>query len=275
MALQMGVELRYTPSSLPATTSDSPSDTRRLLHEKEGDGALKREARARRKHFAVMFVAILIALFAVLVFVRHGSTVLQAVQALPEFVRAQDQSTLLLIILAMPFLDAVPFAGHMVVKSVQLTLPFVFTLPTAFALLLCSIFASCMVAFYIGRRLLQAPVRRLVAGHAWSRALDDAMLHDSGLRLAVLFRLAPLPEVLASYLLSVSAVRWSHYVVASMVEAFKSTLIVRNLSNPRALPARTASRQWDSRSSCFTRPTSARALALAISLSRRSISIST
>ena len=149
------------------------------------------------------------------------------IQGLPQWVRERDKPTLLLLLAAIVFVDAIPAFGHLFAKAVQLALPFTFALPTAVGLLLCVIFSSCMFTFFVGRRLCHPFVRWLVAGHAWLGAIDSALLRGShdGMRLAVLFRLLPLPEVLSSYLLSTTAVRVRDYAIASAAEAVKSTLI--------------------------------------------------
>ena len=159
---------------------------------------------------------------------------IQETQTLTDFrtwLKVQDGATIVLLLLVVLIVDVVPVVGHPIAKVVQLVLPFAFEPLQAGAMLVAYVFVYCMACFYLGRKWCRGPVNRLLRAE-WPEAsrvkfaLDRALSRSSGrLRLVVLMRLMPLPEALASYLLSLTDVGLLEYTVASAVEAVKSTLI--------------------------------------------------
>ena len=179
----------------------------------------------------VVLVLLLATLLAVLAALDHREALLKAWMwwrhDLPTWVGAQDASTVLLLVGCTALVDTILVIGHLPTRVLQVALPTALGWQVASCLLFSSIFVSLMIEFAIGRCLCREPVLRLCQKHPWFAAIDRALLRDrDGCRLVVLFRLAPIPEVLSSYLLSVTAVRTPDYAIGAVVEAVKATCLV-------------------------------------------------
>ena len=207
--------------------------------------ALARSCSAQRLIGALVILMLLIA------GVQHS----QALIDFEKWLKIQDGATLGLLLVAMLIVDVVPVIGHPIAKVVQLVLPFAFEPLQAASLLVVYIFVYCMACFWLGRKCCRGPVNRLLRAE-WPEAsrvkiaLDRALSRSSSrLRLVVLVRLLPLPEALASYLLSLTDVGLFEYAVGSVVESVKSTLItfyiVFNLRHGSAALGRGQSHEID------------------------------
>ena len=148
----------------------------------------------------------------------------------PDWLGKQSEVHIVLFLCALVLLDLVPVIGHAVAKPVQIALPLVVGFAHATVLLLSYVFLHCVLSLIVGRRLVRGPVRRWIESkpdaRRWMYAIDRAVTDPSGgLKLICLFRLAPLPEVLLSYVLAVTTVSVPHYLIAAAVETLKSTAL--------------------------------------------------
>ena len=148
----------------------------------------------------------------------------------PKWLEQQSELHIVLFLFALVLFDLVPVIGHAVAKPVQIALPLVVGFAHATVLLIVYVFTHTMLALVVGRRLVRDPTRRWIEGkpdaRRWMYAIDRAVTDPSGgLRLVVLFRLAPLPEVLASYVLAVTSISVPHYLITAVVEALKSSAL--------------------------------------------------
>ena len=74
---------------------------------------------------------------------------------------------------------------------------------------------TAVIIFWLGQRVFEEPVTRILDRHPKIRAVDAAA-SDSGLRLIFLLRLAPLNYTLLCWLLSVSKVRFRTYLISCL-----------------------------------------------------------
>jgi len=144
---------------------------------------------------------------------------------LVQWIRNQRITTLVAIVVVLLVCDIIPVVCHILVKPLQIALALTLDPRLAVGILVPFVFTSCMLTFGVGRLLLRDPVRRWAEGQELFHTIDLAMTRPQGLRLAVLWRFAPIPEVLASYTLSVTSVPVSHYAIAAAAEACKSTCL--------------------------------------------------
>ena len=148
-----------------------------------------------------------------------------------SWLRRQRPEVIVLLLFGLMIVDVIPVVGHPFAKPIQLVLPFVFDAVPAALLLVTYVWSSCMLALFLGRQCFRVSLLRALEAEwpeaaRYKNALDRALGDPSaGLRLVVLMRLAPIPEMLLSYLLAFTEVSTSSYAVAAMVEAVKSTLI--------------------------------------------------
>ena len=201
----------------------------------------------------IAYVAIAILVLAVLCFaVVRGRGILKLLDQFQRWLRHQSHQRLLLLLWLLLPLDVLPI-GHAMAKPVQIAIALVFDAVSATITLCVYVFLHTMVCYIIGRHCLRACVVQYVlepkgggsaagggsgravskeaasgSAHAdwrdWARALDRLCADGSpaALRLVILFRLVPLPELMGSYALSVTRISLSHYMLTACVEAVKS-----------------------------------------------------
>jgi len=106
-----------------------------------------------------------------------------------------------------------------------LTAGFVFGLPLGIVLTSAGSTLGACAAFFVGRYIARGWVERRIASHAGFRALDSATRHE-GFTIVFLARLSPVfPFALLNYGLSLTAVRFRDYVLASWIGMIPATLV--------------------------------------------------
>lgn len=110
-----------------------------------------------------------------------------------------------------------------------------FGLPTAVALVLVGAVIGAAAAFWLGRLLGREAVERLT-GARFSRV--DAVLAEQGFLAVLGLRLVPLvPFTALNYLAGLSAVRWSHYLAATVLGIVPGTAALVALGAYGSAPA--------------------------------------
>jgi uncharacterized membrane protein YdjX (TVP38/TMEM64 family) len=125
------------------------------------------------------------------------------------------------------FVVAYILATVLVIPGSLLTLAagFVFGLPLGVALVSAGSTLGACCAFLIGRYLTRGWVEQRVAGHAKFKALDLATRNE-GFLIVFLARLSPLfPFNLLNYGLSLTAVRFRDYALASWIGMLPATVL--------------------------------------------------
>jgi len=131
---------------------------------------------------------------------------------------------IVLMMAAIALLDVVPGIGHLLAKPLQYSLPWIFGYPLGAAMIFACLYTSLTLQFLIGRHLLHDCVRRKIGGMRLFRATDRALSKERGLLLVCLLRAnVLLPEVLTSYMLSVTRLSFFNYCIGSLVECGKNT----------------------------------------------------
>ena len=191
--------------------------------------------------------------------IAHGHGLLANLDKFQRWLRHQSHQRLLLLLWMLMPLDVLPI-GHAIAKPVQIAIALVFDTFAASITLFIYVFTHTMACYVIGRHCLRGCVVQYVLNanasssssstslspsasaslsspgkggetswRDWARALDRLCSDGSpsALRLVILFRLVPLPELLGSYALSVTRISLPHYVLTAVVEAVKSSILTQ------------------------------------------------
>jgi uncharacterized membrane protein YdjX (TVP38/TMEM64 family) len=128
-----------------------------------------------------------------------------------------------LLMATVALLDTVPGLGHMLAKPLQYALPWIFGYPLGAVMIGICLYSSLTLQFIFGRYLLHDCVRGRIGRMKLFMAIDRALSKDRGLLLVCLLRANILmPEILTSYVLSVTRLSAFNYCVGSVVECAKN-----------------------------------------------------
>lgn len=143
----------------------------------------------------------------------------------PKVVRwVHDHPGYVVLLLAtIALLDTVPGVGHMLAKPLQYALPWIFGYPPGAVMIFMCLYTSLTLQFVFGRYLLHDCVRNRIGNMRLFIAIDRALSRERGLLLVCLLRAnILLPEVLTSYVLSVTRLSPFNYCLGSLVECAKN-----------------------------------------------------